>query len=237
MAYTVLQLVTSAFYLSGKYSRDFDSVSGGDAGVGLELLNNLLAVPFCDSAFIPYYQEYTFTAVAGQEKYSIDNLLLAETLTFTIGEVRYKMSPVGREEYFGSGRVNNIDALPFNWHFERRLGGADVYLYFLPDAAYDMVLWGKFALGNVTINQDLETLIDRYYIEYLRYELAGSICDEYKIERVPGLQRRLMELREKMAYVSPPDLRMNKITPYQGQNGLNWGDVNIGKGYRPIGGF
>ncbi|MFA6080717.1 MAG: hypothetical protein WC753_04565, partial [Candidatus Gracilibacteria bacterium] len=115
---------------------------------------------------IPYYQEYDFDAVAGQEEYFVPNLVNAETLTFNIGPVRYSTSPMGRKAYFGSGRVDNIQSLPFDWHAERVLGGSNIFLYFVPNTNYPIKIWGKFGFDNVTFNQDLLLIYDEYYVDY-----------------------------------------------------------------------
>ena len=66
MAYTALELVTRAYYLSQIVAREAQTVSGSQISDGLYLLNALLDVKASDLQLIPYYQEYDFTSVAGQ---------------------------------------------------------------------------------------------------------------------------------------------------------------------------
>lgn len=233
MAYTVTELINRAFYLSQVVSRELEQVSGQQIADGLVWLNALLSLKSAHSRLIPYYQQYQFNAVPGQEEYFVLNLVQPETLTFNIGPVRYSTQPVSRRPYFGAGRVDNITSLPFNWHFERVLNGSNIFLYFLPDSNYPIKIWGKFGFENVELNQDLLLTFDEYYIDYLRYRLALRICSEYGIPMQPQAMDELRELEEAMTDVSPPDLTLTKYSSLQGETGINWGDINIGRGWRP----
>lgn len=233
MSYTVTELLTRAYYLSQVVSRELEKVSGPQLEDALIWLNALLSLKSSNSNTIPYYSDYDFTAVVGQEEYYVPNLVQPETLTFNIGPVRYSTQPVGRRSYFGSGRVDNIQSLPFNWHFERTLGGSNVFLYFVPDTTYPIKIWGRFGFENVTLNEDLLLLYDEYYIDYLRYRLALRICSEFGIPMQPQAMAELSELEASMTDVSPPDLSLTKYSTLQGSTGINWGDINIGKGWRP----
>lgn len=233
MAYTVTELITRAYYLSQIVSRELEQVSGQQLEDGLIYLNALLSLKSASTRIIPYYSEYQFTAVAGQEKYNVPNLVNPETLTFNIGPVRYSTAPQSRKPYFGSGRVDNIQSLPFNWHFERVLGGSDVYLYFVPNTTYPIKIWGKFGFDNVSLNQDLLLLYDEYYIDYLRYRLAQRLCSEYGIPLQPQAMDELRELEEAVTDVSPPDLTISKLSSLSGNTPLTWADINLGKGWRP----
>lgn len=232
MAYTVTELINRAYYLSQVVSRELQTVTGPQIADALVWLNALLSLKSAYSRVIPYYQQYEFNAVIGQEEYFVPNLVQAETLTFNIGPVRYSTQPTSRRSYFGTGRVDNIQSLPFNWHFERCLGGSNVFLYFVPDAAYPIKIWGKFGFENVELGQDLLLTYDEYYIDYLRYRLAMRICSEYGIPMQPQAVSELRELEEAMMDVSPPDMTLTKYSTLQGTTGINWGDINIGRGWR-----
>lgn len=233
MVTTVTQLVTESFYLSGIVSKTLQTVSGAQIAEGLQLLNSVLSFKTAAQRLIPYYREYQFNAVIGQQTYYVPDLILAESLTFNIGPVRYSMFPQGRREYFASPRIDNINSLPFQWHFERCLGGANIYLYFNPEDTYLMKLWGKFSLSNVTLNQDLELTLDLFFIEYLRYALAAKICQNRNVMFAPDNQKMLNEYESEIFDISPMDLKLTKKSSFNADQGLNWGDVNIGRGWRP----
>lgn len=233
MSYTVAELITRAYYLSQVVARDLQTVTGQQLDDGLIWLNALLSLKSAKTNLIPYYNLYEFAAIPGQEEYFVPLLVQPETLTFNIGPVRYSTAPQSRKPYFGSGRVDNITSLPFNWHFERCLGGSNIFMYFVPSQNYPIKIWGRFGFSDVTYNQDLEQTYEEYYIDYLRYRLAMRICSEYGLPMQPGAYEELMELESAMTDISPPDLSLTKISTLNGQPGINWGDINIGRGWRP----
>lgn len=236
MAYTVTQLISNAFYLSRIKSRKLESVGGDDIYVALDLLNEILSEKSVEYRLIPYFKEFALTAVIGQEKYSVPTLVYAETMTFNIGALRYAMVPQQRKKYFGSSRVDNIQALPFSWYYERVKDGADVYIYFLPVDAYNMKIWGKASLTSLVasnLTDDLLLTYDQFYIQYLKYLLADRICDEWSISFSPKAAKRLESIENQLRDLSKLDLSLTKISTLQSQGYLNWGDVNLGGGWRP----
>ena len=156
MVYTVTNLVTDAFYVSGIVSRDFERPTGAQFEVGLNVLNNIITDKTIESDMIPYYTKYSFNAIPGVETYFIPGLETADTLVFFLSSVRYQMREVHRIQFRGSPRAN-VNSLPFNWNLERCVGGALISLYFFPDQNYPLELWGLFRLPPVTLNQDLQS--------------------------------------------------------------------------------
>jgi len=234
MAYTVTKLITNAWYLSGVVARVFETVSGDQISDGLDMLNDLLGTQSANIGLVPYYTVYHFNAVPGQETYVIPNLLEIDSLTFNIGPVRYSMMEQNRTTYFGSGRVDNISSLPFNYHLERGLNEGTVYVYFLPAAAYPMTLVGKFGLNQAALNTDLLTIYDRFYITYLRYALTEYICGEYNTTLTPANEKKLRALEIQINNsIAPLDLTIHKLSTLTGKFGINWADVNIGHSWRP----
>jgi hypothetical protein len=238
MVYTVSSLISRAYNTANVVPRDFRSVTGDQQTEGLNLLNELLAVKTANHRMIPYYKEYQFDAVPGQEKYHIPNLILLETLTFLIDDspqtVRFPTYDQSRKEYFGSARAEGVASIIYKRHLERSLGGADIYLQFLPDTAYPITIWGKFALSQVTLNQDLSLILDLFYISYLRYSLAAWICSEYSTVMPPEASQTLEELENVILDISPKDMSVEKASMFGGSAGLTWGDVNTGRGNRPV---
>ncbi len=160
MPYTVIQLVNDAFYTSGIVSREFQTVQGSQVNDGLQFLNDIIMDKTVETDMLPYYTTgYPLTAIIGQEKYFIPNLIEVESLVFFIGNppnaVRYSMFKTARKQYFGSSRAENTESLPFTWHYEACFGGGNLFLYFLPEAAFNLQVVGLFRLSEVTINQDL----------------------------------------------------------------------------------
>lgn len=234
MAYPASKLISRAWNLSGIVARNLQMVTGGQANDGLDLLNDLLDIKSANTNLIPYWSRYSGNFVVGQEAYDITNLLAIETMTFTMDNtVRYPMTYASREKYFGTGRVNSINSIPFMYHYERQLGGSRVYVYYLPDQTYLYEISGKFGLSDVTLSTDLSTVYDGFYLTYLRYALAEYMNMEYDLEFAPTKKAYLNKLENQLLQVSPPDLTLKKTNFINDRTSLNWAQINIGKGWTP----
>lgn len=236
MVYTARELITRAFYLSRIRSRNMQDLTGPDVTEGLILLNSILGFQSSNLKLIPYYKSYPFDTITQQEDYFIPNLLGVETLTFDYQQVRWPMEQLSRVQYQGWARANNIYNLPYIYRVERELGGSRIYMYFLPQQVFNMTLWGKFGLTNVTLNEDLTLTYDEFYIEYLRNKLAEYLCLEWGKDINKDLADNLANVTERISYVSPPDLSQQLIgLGGGGANALNYALVNLSNGYLPIG--
>lgn len=234
MAYPTTLLINRAWNLSGIVARGLETVSGEEGTDGLFLLNELLDFEAADTNLIPYWSRTVLNLVQGQELYYIPNLYQVETFTFNIGPVRYPTTEVSRVKYFGNGRVDNIESLPFSWNLERVLGGSNLRMYFPPMGSYIANITGKYALTNVDANTDLSTLYDGFYIAYLRYALAEKMCLEYDISFGAEKQAALQKMIKKLQLISPPDLSLQKIGFITRRVALDWQSINLSKGYWPI---
>lgn len=234
MAYSGLDLITRAFYLSQVVSRTLQVVSPEQIADGLYLLNAILDFKGSDLREIPYYQQYEFTAKQGVGHYIIPGLLSVDTFTFNIGPVRYSMYEETRVSFFGQYRIDNIQSLPFQYRMERTLDGMSVYIYFVPAAAYEMKIWGKFALSEVGLATDLSLIYDFYYIEFLRYQLCIWICNEYGATVPDGVMDNYKILQKKVMDVSPPDMSIHNLNYFGNRGiGLDWQIINLSNGYLP----
>ena len=250
MAYTAQTLITRSWYLSGIVARNLQVPTGDQINDGLMLLNALLDFKQIETDLIPYWQYIELPAIPGQEFYYLPYVAAVESMTFNIDVVRYPMDSVTRRNYYGSARVDNISTLPFSYNYNRALGGGNLALYFLPESNYPLKLMAKIFLVDVALNTDLTNIsemvpytfinssnqgYDTAYIEYLRYALAEMMCSEYGIMFNPESKKILTKYQRKLMYESPPDLSMIKTTVLaaDSQVGFNYGDCNIGHGWRP----
>lgn len=247
--YTAQQLISRAWYLSGIVARNLQVDTGDQSSVGLYLLNALLDFKQIETDLVPYWQYIQLPAVPGQEFYFLPNVSAIESLTFNIAQVRYPMDYVSRRNYYGSARVDDISSLPFSWNFDRALGGGNLALYFKPDQAYPLKMKVQLFLTDVKLDTDLTNIsetvpytfinssnqgYDTSYIEYLRFALAKMMCAEYGILFNPEAEKILQSYTRKLMYMSPPDLSMKKSSILMsGSPGFNYGDVNVGHGWRP----
>lgn len=234
MAYSATLLINRAWYLSGIVGRGLETVSGEQVTDGLFLLNALLDFKATDTKLIPYYEYYPMTLVQGQELYFIPGLVQIETFNFYIGNVRYPTTEMQRVDYFGNGRVEGIQSLPFVWNFERVEGGGNLRVYYAPMGNYAASISGKFALTNVTEFQDLSLTYDGFYIEYLRYALAEYMCQYYDVSFSEDKRMMMRKMEKKLTWVSPPDLSMQKTNFISSGVALNWAQTNLGKGWTAL---
>lgn len=250
MPYTAQQLITRSWYLSGIVARNLQVPTGDQINDGLQMLNDLLNFKQIETDLIPYWTYIELDLIGGQEYYFLPFVAAVESATFNINVVRYPMDSQTRRAYYGSSRVDNIQTLPFGWNYNRALGGGYMALYFLPQSNYPMKMMVKIFLVDVTLQTDLTNVsemvpytfinssnqgLDTSYIEYLRYALAQYMCSEYGVLFNPESEKILTSYKRKLMYIDPPDLSLKKIGILNADNqtGLNWGDVNIGRGWRP----
>lgn len=227
MSYPTRLLITRAWYLSGIVARNLETVSGDQSTDGLFLLNELLEFKASDLALIPYWTKDNLELVQGQEVYFLPNLYEIETFTFNIGTVRFPTTPMSRTQYFATGRVDDIQSLPFSWHLERVKGGSNLYVYYLPMQNYLATYTAKLALTDVTLDTDLSSAYDGFYIAYLRYALAEYMCHEYDITFAADKKAMLTKMEKKLSYVSPDDPTMIHIPFLNNDQPFNWAYVNI----------
>lgn len=231
MAYLAAELITNSFYTSGVISEELETPSANQMSRGLRLLNNLLSYETLNVRRIPY-RLYSFTSTPNDGDYFINNLIAIQTLTYLIdGNVRFATQLKSRTQFWGEGRANNIQSLPFSYYPERVKGGMNVYLYFKPDKAYVINIYGKFGLESVTFDTDLEQTYDDFFIDYLEYALAQKICGAWNIEFQPENERMLQNYSSRLNYLYPLDGSMIKQSTLTSRRGSVWGQANLGKGF------
>jgi len=241
MAYTAQKLIVKSLYRAGICSQGFRAPTDVEINEGLDSLNDLFAEKTVDNALNPYYTEYPLTVSVGVESYFIPNLIEIETITFNLNAVRYGVRKTGRQKYFGSPRANNIKSLPFSWHLERELGGARLFLYWLPDQAYDFKLWAQFSLGSENVlTTDLSLTYDRFYIAYLKNAaLPERLCLDFDMDLPGNVQRSIDYYQGLMSkQISPMDLSMQKCSTLGRGLVIDYFQyANLGNGYVPTGGI
>jgi len=236
MSYSLNQCITNAFYLSKVRSKDFQQIDGDDITVGLDLFNKVLAGMDSNQKMIPYYSEYEFPAIIGQEKYFIPKLVLPLTLTFNMQVVRFGTTNIGRKKYHGKTRVEGLIALPFEHTFERCLGGSNLFVQLLPCEPFLFKVWGRFGLENVTVadlTSDLLLTFDLWYIDYLEMLTAKRICAYYGVEVNQSVQFFLDEISANVNDQNYIDLEPEKTNLYSTELYPNWVQIQLSRGFTP----
>lgn len=245
MPWTARELVTEGLFLSGVVSPQAQVPSGFQMTQTLRLLNRILGFKSVQTDQIPYFKYVEINnTVAGQETYFFENVAYIQSATFNYGNtspnpsgttVRFPMTELSANQYLAGARVNGIQSLSFSWMQQRVKGGTEVRLYFLPAQAWQLSLYCKMFIANVTLDTDLEETFDEAYIEYLRWYLAKYICLEYGIQFGPEKMQQLRELASQLQYLSAPDAMVKKVSTLQKNSALGWGFINLYDGYMPGG--
>lgn len=235
MTYLSSELIANAYYTACIISREFETPTGSQMTDGLRLLNNVLADRTINEATIPYTQKYTLPAVAGTSEYFIQNLIDIDVFVFYINSLRYQTVNQQRKQFRGSFRPTNIQSLPWNWNFERKLNGGTLSLYFVPDVAYPLELWGSFRLTSVTLFQDLALTLDEFYTNFLEYLLAERLC-QFNSYMVP--KDVAMQLARYFKWIGNNtnimDLSQQKLSSLNGGEAINYAIVNLSGGWLPV---
>ena len=233
MSYLSQKLITNALYLTGICSVGFQSPTSSQMSIGLDQLNFVLANKYYDTNFIPYFSEYEFTAVTGQEKYFIPNLVELDCFVFYIGNVRFPVQYFSRNRYQGTARADNVKSIPIRYTVERCKGGTNLYLYFSPYTTLEFKLWGKFAPEEVELNTDLAETFDLFYIDYLTHELAIRLSNFFGIPLRPQLAITVDDMRNKLRDITMPDLSSNNISLFGNEQGAAIEYTNLWRGFNP----
>jgi len=236
----VRELVNEAYYIANVNSAQLQTLTGEQLTRGVNILNRILSGKSAKFSQIPYITRHDFACVVDQEEYFVDNLASVETFTVSKGDVRYNMTPISREKYFGDFRVNNISSLPLEYYVERGMKngtpGMRIFVYYEPSLAeYEFNVVGKMMFQSVTANTVIpDTLeLEGYYIDYLTYELARRLCSFYKIPFDPQDMLILEELRDNLTDANQFDPTVHIMNQFPAQEATNWARVNFPSEYSP----
>lgn len=212
MPYTVTELITKAWNLSGIVAAQTETVSGDQLKEGLDHLNDFLALQNANSRIIPHTRVQQLTCAAHSEELFVQHLLSLDSLTLSEEKpscyLLQSLPLLGRKEYFHQDYHSFLR--PRFYHLEKTKGGSLLFLSPTPDKVYSLKLVGKFGLTEVHPYDDLSTIFDRDYLLYLRYGLADYLCDLYN--HPFSAKGKLKEIERKLLDASPLDLSMDKIS-------------------------
>jgi hypothetical protein len=231
---TVLGLITQAFRLSGILART-GNPTPDQQNLGLSLFQDILSLVSTNARLIPYYTTHDLVADQGDAEYFIPGLIEVSTITYLLDNiVRVPLPIVSRQDFFGTARITNLTTIPFQAYIEKTKGGSTLFLYAIPQADYPIQINGKFSLPTaITLETDLDTLLDRFYQIYLRYQLANYICQQSTVSLPPATANELEKLEAKMTDIAPMDLSVKKISVLGNNAPFSWAQLNIGHGWTP----
>jgi hypothetical protein len=100
-------------------------------------------------------------------------------------------------------------------------------------SALDGLTFSNFSLMAGPVTQVFNSMgMDQFYISYLKYALADRLCTEYNFVVPEGVTRQLVQYQRWISKRSGGlDLNMQKISTLTNSNPMNYGQVNIGRGW------
>jgi hypothetical protein len=238
--YTARDLIIESYYLSGIVARDYEFTGGSDINDGLQRLNDFLTIKGAKTKLIPYFSFINDNLTAGQSQYFFKDLVDIDSFTFFLinddqssSSVRLSVWQQTPFEFFGVPRALNIDSLPIYWHMERVFGGAMVYVYPTPVLNYPFEIRGKFSLTSVTLDQDLSTVYDDWYLVYLKYGLAMALCAWRQVAPPLNLVTMFEEMEQEMTTLEVMDFSLRKASYFSGSAMLTIADATFKNVWRP----
>lgn len=229
-----VELINRAYNLSGIVSRDLDQVQGSEGKDGIFWLNQIVALKSDNGDYLPYYGRYEFVMTPGVREYLIPGYVSVDTVTFFMNGVRFSLVGENRRRFFGDARPENIMSLPYQYYYEKGLGGMKVFFYFNPNQAYPSEVVGLTSLPELVYDTELDDIIDSYYQTFLMFELAEYLCMWNQMSLPPAAQQTLSRMRKKMYNINPKDFRINKVSLLSGPGIVTLGVANLSNGWIPI---
>jgi len=186
---TVNDIITLAFEMIGEFSRDFDTIPGGDFCRALSLLNTKLAL-----IKIPYSTLITFNTVAGQPKYEsgIDftNISADKSMIQSIEFLNLRFKNTDRPIYplseVSSNQVYNnffnlgSEGRPVNYLLENQPYVSYITFFPTPNQEYEIDMQARFPFVDIKSEMKLsEIKIPYNWNDFLRYALAYELISFY----------------------------------------------------------
>jgi hypothetical protein len=175
-----LELITSAYGLSGVVSKGFEEINPDQLEDGILWLNVVTSEKKIRSGAIPFRKaaDDEVELKPSVEKYIIPDLVSLSSLTFTDeNNLRYGLDSSTYNEYFSSSRLNTTTGLPSNYYAEREDFGMAIYFFPLPNKTYTLQIRGKFGLLRRTMaTLNVEYLYEDFFLGLIIFELAKKLA-------------------------------------------------------------
>lgn len=194
---TIQTLLNNALYKSTN-DRQYDpiQVGGGRINVALNLLIGLFdeyrnEVPFTQEEIFSTYAELTSTAFNS-----------VVHVDYTLGDVKYPLVQRDLTRFNEESVVLNLKSIPQIYYFNELTKTISVYPE-PQDNTNDFIVHGYKDLGAIVLTTTIPANMPRFMQDFLEYELARRLCDEYGVEwtqqkeqTLQKLYRRLMDSKD-----------------------------------------
>ncbi len=196
---------------------------GNDLSKGIALLNRLLGQYSATGLMITVSKRVDFAITAGQGEVTFGSpdyvptpdittegrLANLENAWVTLQHVTYPLIVESRHDFFSSYKFDTLLGLPRFVIVKPETNLTRLQVFPGPSQAYDLSVYGKFQLQNVTANDDMSSL-PTYYFLYLQYAL-GKLLAAFKGRMsawTPDLERDYLVLKSDMEAASSQNLEI-----------------------------
>jgi hypothetical protein len=212
---TVDWLLQRAYRIIGLNSND-RNLSGAKIQEGLDILNELLDSFFAEPDMIAYFDEVQFNLVTGQKSYEFSNEVTADVTSNKIAQLKSVNIIDSNTSYpmwvqkdfidWEVRRVTDRQTRPSQCYLQNENFKSFLIFDVLPDKNYICKVKAKFALSNVALSTDLET-VPIYYTKFLTLATGRELNSMY-----PGsiwndkLEARYEKAKRNITQTSDDDL-------------------------------
>lgn len=248
MAYPIRQLIIEAYYLSGLVSRETETVSGEELEEGRHYLNIILSNNTINGERIIYSQSTKGTLNISSNTIYVPKLFCVQTITLYNGNIRYPLTRLDRDQFYGTSSIHALESIPVYYHEELSIlpldltenqptEGMRINVYPCANTNYEYVIHGKFGFDEIkpeNLSDDALKLWAYYYINYLTLSLAKRLNATTDIAFPVATQELLKSVEQELCSKNTKDYSMKIMNPF----GFNESSscfplVNLGTGYIP----
>ena len=226
MVQTVRDFVNDAYQIISANSPTV-SLHGNDLSKGVQFLNELLQSYSGTGDMITVPKEVSTTIVAGTTEVTYaasgadvneGRLANLENAWLLLEGVTYPLQPVSESEFFYSYKYNPLLGLPIYVVFIPETDQTTLRLYPGASQSYDLYVYGKFQLADLTSNSTMVTL-PSYQMRYLKLALARDLAI-YK-SRTAAWDEKLEQMYQSARYDMESVSNFNLDIGSPNQNQLN----------------
>jgi hypothetical protein len=183
-------LVSEAIYEAGLQDRQLEASI--DGGVQTDALNRLNLLFDTWRSRIPYASSYTFSSyldLIGTQFVNVD------TVNYVLSgqPVQYPLRKVDLNQWTLETSVINLKGLPMIYYFDPQYQTIKVYPNPIDVGAYSFIVWGRPAMGPLSLGQQLPPQIPSYMVDAFIYELAFRLSSTYGIPFSPEKEKLRQE--------------------------------------------
>lgn len=220
---SVRQFVTNSYQIVSAATPTVP-LQGSDLSLGILILNQLLNQYAANGLMITVSKQVDFTLSIGQNEVTFGepdyvptpditsegrlvNLLNAWV---TLQGVTYPLIDESRTEFYSSYKYDPLTGLPRYVIVIPQTNLTTLRVFPGPSQPYELSVYGKFQLSELTSNDDMSELPSYYYM-YLQFALAKYLAVyKARIEAwTPKLEEMLVSLKQDMEAASSVNLDIN----------------------------